>query len=122
MPPANDLGFVRSQDNSLNVFLVVLVVATVFVVNTAAFGSNLTHVIPPGLQFETCFTILVAVSVIVADLMSTLCSFNAFTSRNTSILHSTVKTVVVVLALGFVVRIWLHLFCVPSNTHEYFIA
>ena len=60
-------------------FLVALVVAAVFGVNTAALGcfqlvSN----------FETCFTILVAVS-------CPLCSFNVFTSWNTSILHSTGK-------------------------------
>ena len=58
MPPANDLAFARSQDNSSDVFLVVLVVAAVFGVHAAALGSNLTHVIPAGLQDETCFTIL----------------------------------------------------------------
>ena len=62
MPSANDLGFARSQDISFKAFLVVLVVL----------GSKLTHVIPADLLFETGSMIWVAVSMIVADLMSLL--------------------------------------------------
>ena len=125
MPSANDLGFARSQDNSFNAFLVVLVVAAVFGVNTAALGSNLTHVIPAGLQFETCFTILVAVSMIVADLMSTSVlpqRFHVSEHIHPPLHRETVTVVVVVPVLGFVVRIWLHRSCDPSSNHEYFIA
>ena len=70
MPPANDLALARSQDSSSDVFLVVLVILR----------SNLTYVIPAGLQDETCFAISVFVSVIVAALVSSLCSFVAFAS------------------------------------------
>ena len=67
---------------------------------------------------------------IVDTLMSTLCSFIAFASSSTSIFNSTSKLsvpvpariVVAVQILGFVGRIWLHRFCVPSSAHEYFVA
>ena len=70
MPPANDLGFARSQDNPFDVILVVLVDAAV-TSNTAALGSNLTHVISAGLQSETCFAIMVFAPTIVANALST---------------------------------------------------
>ena len=59
MPPANDITFARSQDNSSNVSLVILVVAAVFGVRAAALDCfNLVHLTPADLQDETRFTIL----------------------------------------------------------------
>ena len=101
MPAANDLASARSKDYSSDVFPIVFVVEAVF--------SNLTHVMPAGLP----------VPMIVDTSMSTLCSFIAFTSWNTSILNSTMKLSLCPYVcasssffqvLGFVVRIWLHRF------------
>ena len=106
MPPANDLALTLSQDNSSDVFLVVLVVL----------GSILTYVIPAGLQDETCFTIFASIPMIVDILMSTLCSFIDFHVLEYMLASSSMfKSLPFWYAFGSIVR-------VPSSAHEYFVA